>query len=139
MNMMAIHRKREATLMPGNISPSDIRALEKTAKGSKDSEAYRVIWKGEDYSIAALAKASRSGHVSFSLEITVLVCLRDRSVDLRRLRAICGILEWFERQGYALACLEDGCVSCEKEVESRSLSSEYKGIKSIIWAIDARK
>jgi len=114
------------------ISRNSIHTLREEAEKSGDNEAFTVLAKIGDCRIGMGARLESSGEPTFFIEVLVSLCTGNDHVNLNIMERKLSLLKRLHQEGYVLDCEEDGCVSCELTVQSKSLTAECMSASSIL-------
>lgn len=108
----------------GRSSAADLLALEREASASPDREAYREISTADDHRLGILAGAYPSGCVLHSVELSLRLLGPDDGVDPARLERMAGLSRSLRERGYALRHLDNGWITCEREMRREDVEAE---------------
>lgn len=114
------------------ISRNNVDSLQYEAERSEDNEAFKVLAKIYDCRIGMGARLESSGEPTFFVEVLVSLCTGRNQVNLNIMENKLSLLRRLNQNGYVLNCEEDGCVSCELNVQSKSLAAECMTARSIL-------
>jgi len=114
------------------ISGNSIHSLQEEAEKSRDNEAFKVLAKIGDCRIGMGVRLESPKEPTFFIEVLVSLCTGGNHVNLNIIERKLSLLKRLNQKGYVLNCEEDGCVSCELTVQSKSLTSECVTTSSIL-------
>jgi len=109
----------------------NIDSLQKEAK-SKHNEAFKVLARMQNCRVGVGARFELAENPSFFVEVLVILCTIDRSVNLELVEKNLFLLKQLEKRGYVLNCEEDGSISCELTVSSKNLIAECEAILDVV-------
>jgi len=114
------------------ISRNSIHTLQEEAEKSGDNEAFTVLAKIGNCRIGMGARLESARDPTFFIEVLVSLCTGHDQVNLDIMERKLSLLKRLNQKGYVLDCEEDGCVSCELTVQSKSLTAECMAAGSIL-------
>ena len=114
------------------ISKKMIHTLQEEAERSEDNEAFTVIGKIGDCRIGLGARLESPKEPTFFIEVLVSLCTGHDPVNLNIMERKLSLLRRMKQKGYIFNCEEDGCISCELAVQSKSLVAECMTTRSIL-------
>jgi hypothetical protein len=100
--------------------------LQEEAKKSEDKEAFTVLARMPRYRVGVGARLESPEQTIFFVEIIVSLCAGHHILNVDSLEKSLVTLRQLKERGYVLTCEEDGTVSCELTVPSKSLTVEYE-------------
>jgi len=107
-------------------------SLQEQAERSGNNEAFKILAKIGDCRIGAGARVEPHKEPTFFIEVLLSLCTGHNPVNLDDMSKKLSMLKRLKQDKYVLSCEEDGCVSCELAVQSKSLAARYAIAKTIL-------
>ena len=113
-------------------SQNSIRTLQEEAERSEDNEAFMAFAKMGNCRIGMGARLESPKEPTFFVEVLISLCTGHDPVDLDIMERKLFLLRRLKQRGYVFSCEEDGWVSCELTIQSKSLIAECKTTSSMV-------